>query len=214
MAKTRPSRKQAKRREKEARRGTRMMREHTKEDPVELYEQATTLLQTGQPDDALQLVERALQISSDDSPNTLIGLNLIGEVYVELGDIDAAGEHFSRAVELDPEGTISDSEGGGPEKFLWLAQLSEEGGKDSVTWFEQGAGALRRIIQLLEEGGVQNNSEALEERKAQLAQALCSVVEIYMTDLSYVSLSHTCLQMRLLTLRLDGKKMLRANANR
>jgi tetratricopeptide (TPR) repeat protein len=155
-----------------------------KEDPRELYDQATALLQTGQPDAALQLVERALEISPDHSPTTLIGLNLIGEVYVELGDIDTAREHFKRAVSLDPEGKLPDSEGGGPEKFLWLAQLSDEGGKDSVGWFERGVAALRSVIQRLEEGGSLKNAEAVATRKAQLAQALCSVVEIYMTDLS------------------------------
>ncbi|KAL1958616.1 hypothetical protein VTO42DRAFT_4213 [Malbranchea cinnamomea] len=183
MAKTRPSKKKTKK-EKSSRHSNRLIRE-LKEDPMVLYEQATALLQTGQPDAALELVERALKLSSENSPNALIGLNLSGEVHVELGNIPEARQYFTRAVQLDPEGTIPDSQGGGPEKFLWLAQLSEEGGKDSVAWFERGVAALRRIIQSLEESGAQQNAEALEERKAQMAQALCSVVEIYMTDLSW-----------------------------
>ena len=183
MAKTRPSKKESKKKGKSMRHGNRLIRE-VKEDPMTLYEQATALLQTGQPDAALELVERALKLSAEGSPNMLIGLNLLAEVHVELGNIDTAREYFSRTVQLDPEGTIPDEKGGGPEKFLWLAQLSEEGGKDSVAWFERGVGALRRVIQSLEEGGAQKNAGALEERKMQMAQALCSVVEIYMTDLS------------------------------
>lgn len=182
MAKTRPSKNKSKK-DKADRQGNRMIRD-VKEDPMVLYEQATALLQTGQPDAALGLVDRALKLSSDESPNTLIGLNLIAEVHIELGNIDVARECFERVVQLDPEGTIPDEQGGGPEKFLWLAQLSEEGGKDSVTWYERGVGALRRVIQLLEEEDAQKNASALEERRAQMAQALCSVVEIYMTDLS------------------------------
>ena len=188
------------------------MRDPTKEDPAELYEQATALLQTGQPDVALELVGRALQISSEASRNTLIGLNLIAEVYVELGDIESAREHFLQAVEL--EETISDSEERGPEKFLWLAQLSEQGGKESVTWFEHGAAALRRIIQSLEERRSPTVAEELEERKAQLAQALCSVVEIYMTDLSYALFIAPTFSTRVPTNSvIDGKTMPRVNAS-
>ncbi|KAI1966694.1 hypothetical protein LOZ58_000182 [Ophidiomyces ophidiicola] len=155
------------------------------EDPSILFEQAIALLQIGQPDEALLLVERGLEIAPPASPNNLIGLNLVGEVYVELGDIDAARKHFLEAVELDPEGTKPEYQGGGAEKFLWLAQLSEEGGKDSVHWFERGVSVLRHNIQTLEENGKSASSENLEEQKRKLANALCGVIEIYMTDLSW-----------------------------
>ena len=79
------------------------------------------------------------------------------------------------------------------EKFLWLAQLSEEGGEESVRWFERGVEVLRREIGDLEErlGGVkgvgrEEIEEALEEKRRKIAGALCGIVEVYMTDLSYV----------------------------
>ncbi|RAK91501.1 SIR2-domain-containing protein [Aspergillus costaricaensis CBS 115574] len=108
------------------------------EDPSKLLEQATIQLQTGQPDAALQLAQQALNSAPDNSPSQLVALNTVGEIYVELGEIDVAKQHFMRAIELDPNGTIPEAEGGGAEKFLWLAQLSEQGGKDSVQWFEKG----------------------------------------------------------------------------
>ncbi|EER23466.1 hypothetical protein D8B26_001577 [Coccidioides posadasii str. Silveira] len=186
MAKTRPSKKKSKRKEKSVLNGTRaVQKEKVTEDPSVLYEQAIALLQTGQPDEAVVLVERGLRIAPPASPNTLIGLNLAGEIYVELGDIDAAREHFLRAVTLDPEGLIPESRGGGAEKFLWLAQLSEDGGKDSVRWFERGVMVLRKNIQALEENMSIEQADGLEEQKKKMANALCGVIEIYMTDLSW-----------------------------
>ncbi|KAL5332928.1 hypothetical protein BJX70DRAFT_392585 [Aspergillus crustosus] len=107
------------------------------EDPTKLLEQATILLQTGQADTALTLAQQALEALPANSPAQLLVLNAVAEIYVELGEIELARKHFLQAVELDPTGSIAESEGGGAEKFLWLAQLSELGGNDSVQWFEK-----------------------------------------------------------------------------
>jgi tetratricopeptide (TPR) repeat protein len=151
---------------------------------TELLEKATILLQTGQAEAALPLAQRVLEISDESSPNTLSAINLVAEIYVELGEIDAARESFLQAVQLDPEGTIPESQGGGAEKFLWLAQLSEQGGADSVAWYEKGVRALRHIIQTLEQNGSADTALVLDEKRKKLAVALCGVVELYMTDLS------------------------------
>ncbi|KAK2737165.1 hypothetical protein FQN57_000422 [Myotisia sp. PD_48] len=186
MAKTKPSKKQPKKKNKSALHGTRGISSAApKENPVRLFEQATNFLQTGQPVEALSLVERALTITSTGSQNHLIGLNLCGEVHVELGDIDAARRCFMQAVDLDPRGEVDDSIDGGAEKFLWLAQLSEEGGHDSVRWFERGAAILKHRIQSIDGNSRDENHEILEELKKRLAHALCGTVEIYMTDLSW-----------------------------
>ncbi|KKA18053.1 TPR domain protein [Rasamsonia emersonii CBS 393.64] len=155
------------------------------ENASELLEKATILLQTGQAEAALPLAQRVLELAPADSPNARSATNLIGEIYVELGEIDAARQNFLRAVELDPEGMIPESEGGGAEKFLWLAQLSEQGGVDSVRWYEKGVATLRRIIQSLEQSNNPEDAVLLEEKRKKLANALCAVVEIYMTDLSW-----------------------------
>ncbi|EEQ90459.2 hypothetical protein RJZ56_006815 [Blastomyces dermatitidis] len=185
MAKTRPSNKSSKKRVKSGLGANRSAPRKMIEDPAIFFDQATVLLQTGQPEAALPLAQRGLDIASTGSSNVLLGLNLIGEIYVELGEIDAAREHFMRAVALDPNGEISESEGGGAEKFLWLAQLNEAGGKDSVNWFEKGVATLRRNIQSLEQSSKTDDALAAQEKKKKLAHALCGVVEIYMTDLSW-----------------------------
>lgn len=154
------------------------------EDPTKLLEQSTILLQAGQPDAALALAQQALDQSPANSSTHLSALNTVAEICVELGEIDVARGHFMRAVELDPNGTIPEAQGGGAEKFLWLAQLSEEGGKDSVQWFEKGVSALRAVCQQLEQNPGPAEAIELDEKKRKMANALCAVAEIYMTDLS------------------------------
>ncbi|KAL2828903.1 hypothetical protein BDW59DRAFT_170692 [Aspergillus cavernicola] len=109
------------------------------EDPTKLLEQSTILLQTGQADAALSLAQKALENAPPNSPAQLLALNAVAEIYVELGEIELAKGHFLQAVELDPAGSTPEAQGGGAEKFLWLAQLSEVGGKHSVQCWEEDA---------------------------------------------------------------------------
>ncbi|KAH0544095.1 hypothetical protein FGG08_001713 [Glutinoglossum americanum] len=150
---------------------------------------ATELQHTGQPTDALKPAQTALSLLEALSPpRPLPALTVIAEIYIELGDIDAARSHFLRAIELDPDGAVPESEGGGAEKFLWLAQLCEEGGEESVRWFERGVGVLRRDIGALEGSAgkeyVGETATLLEEKRRKLASALCGIIEVYMTDLA------------------------------
>ncbi|KAF5860386.1 hypothetical protein ETB97_001675 [Aspergillus alliaceus] len=165
--------------------GSSISKQKMNEDPSKLLEQATTLLQSAQPDLALPVAQQALQLAPTNSPTQLSALILVAEIYVELGEIDIARQHFLSAVELDPNGTTPESQGGGAEKFLWLAQLSELGGKDSVQWFEKGVSSLRHTIQQLEQNPGPAEAIDLEEKKRKMANALCAVAEIYMTDLSW-----------------------------
>lgn len=160
--------------------------------PSLLLTQATALLHIGQPSDALPLAVRALALlqpttstSATARAAALPALDLLAEIHVELGDIEAARSYFLRGVDVDPEGQAPD----GASKFLWLAQLSEAGGAESVAWYERGAGVLRREIGAMEDGKTQTGATALEleEKKRKLAGALCGVVEVYMTDLSWVA---------------------------
>ncbi|GIJ81858.1 hypothetical protein Asppvi_000361 [Aspergillus pseudoviridinutans] len=187
MGKSRPHKKKASKSHEKSvlRAGGSVSKQKMNEDPATLLEQAVVLLQTGQADAALAAAQQAFSSAPANSPSQLSALNTIGEIYVELGDINAARECFLRAVELDPNGTIPEPDGGGAEKFLWLAQLSEAGGKDSVQWFEKGVSALRTIIQQLEEKQDPQAAAELAEKKKKMANALCGVAEIYMTDLSW-----------------------------
>lgn len=163
--------------------------------PSALLIQAEDLLREGRPDEALPLAERALAKLAPDTahPTTasLPALSLLASLHLSLGSPDSARSFFLQAAHLDPDGKIADSEGGGAEKFLWLAQLSEEGGVDSVRWFEKGAEALKREISLqMDDYGDEkweDSGDAVKVSMGKLAGALCGIVEIYMTDLSYAS---------------------------
>ncbi|KAL8921058.1 MAG: hypothetical protein Q9208_005949 [Pyrenodesmia sp. 3 TL-2023] len=195
MGKTRPSQNEKKYRDKDALRSKTdrvlparpVSNKHkkTKESVEELLAQASALLETSQADEALSIALRALnKLEKNDDAATVSALptlNLLAEVYLELGDADAARDCFLRAVKLDPSGLTPESEGGGVEKFLWLAQLSEDGGHDSVRWFEKGVTVLRNEL------ASTTDIEVQAGRRKKLAAALCGIVEIYMTDLSWES---------------------------
>ncbi|KAI0140128.1 TPR-like protein [Hypoxylon sp. NC0597] len=155
--------------------------------PQVLVKAAEFQVQEGNVQDALTLAEKALEQSFAGSDDELSALNLLGQISLELGEFEKARAYFLRAVAVDEDGTKDEAVGGGPEKFLCLAQLSEEGGQDSVTWFERGAAALKKQISALEDARRRSDEQEilLEELKKKLAMTLCSVAEVYMTDLSW-----------------------------
>ncbi|OLN95960.1 putative assembly chaperone of rpl4 [Colletotrichum chlorophyti] len=175
MAPTRPNKKSKQRTEKKS------------VNPALLLVDATTKLQEGDLETAATAAKKALDGTGKGGDYELAAVNLLGLISVEMGEIDDARAYFLRAVELDQDGSIDERIGGGPEKFMWLAQLSEEGGQDSVNWFEKGASSLRGQIQALVDLPRRNAEQetALEERKRKLGGTLCAVAEVYMTDLSW-----------------------------
>lgn len=185
MAKSKPSNKAEKQARKEAKKMA------SNESPEELYAAALTFIEQSQPLEALQQAEKLYNAVQHRSVlEALPALNLLGEICVELGEVDAARGYFEQAVALDPVGTVGGALADGAEKFLWLAQLCEEGGQQSVAWFEKGAQALQNEIAALEMGQATGlDEEALlllrVEKKRKLANALCGIVEVYMTDLSW-----------------------------
>jgi len=190
MAKTKPNNKKSKKREKSALHrvaGSPSKTSTPPESPSILLAQATAALQQGDTAAAVKPAKRAASLLDIQSEEALPALNLLGEIHIELGEIDAARQYFLQAAAIDEDGTIGENDGGGAEKFLWLAQLSEDGGQDSVDWFEKGAACLRIQIQhLLDQRKLDKADQALlEEKTRKLTGALCAVVEVYMTDLSW-----------------------------
>jgi tetratricopeptide (TPR) repeat protein len=190
MAKTKPKDKKANKRDKSilnkvAASPSKLSAPHAS--THELLAEATSTLQQGNIAGAVKPAKRALSLFSPESAEALPALNLLGQIHVELGDISVARQYFMEAAAIDEEGRIGEELGGGAEKFFWLAQLSEEGGQDSVDWFEKGATCLRLQIQeLLDRKELNADTEAtIEEKRRKLAVALCGVVEVYMTDLSW-----------------------------
>ncbi|KAG5921989.1 hypothetical protein E4U42_005628 [Claviceps africana] len=155
--------------------------------PESLLRDADTQFEVGNLDAAIALASKALEETGSGGDFELRALNSLGTLLVESGDIEQGRSYFERAVKLDEDGMTDEKVGGGPEKFLFLAQLSEEGGQDSVDWFERGASALRRQIQSLTDlpGRTPEQQASLEEKQQKLGGVLCAVAEVYMTDLSW-----------------------------
>ncbi|CAK7217523.1 hypothetical protein SBRCBS47491_003188 [Sporothrix bragantina] len=185
--------------------------------PKALVQDAEEAMTQGDVAVALSAAQKALKAlenasSSNGSNNIVVdgvGLAavcaLVGEIYLENGDVAEARAALERSVSLDPEGTLPEALGGGVDKFLYLAQLSEEGGRDSLKWFERGAGALRTLATRIEKdnkgakasrrksgGGDEideddDDDEDLELSTihGKLAQILCAMAEVWMTDLSF-----------------------------
>jgi tetratricopeptide (TPR) repeat protein len=155
------------------------------ETPEQLHFRATEFLSELQVDKALPIAQKALERYREIYPNeeraVYPALLLLGQIYLARGEINLSREHYLKATNIDPEGWKT-----GAEPFLWCAQLSEEGGEDSIRWFEKGCAILRRELKVLEENyGIEEAEEEIVKTRQQLGEALCSMTEIYMTDLSY-----------------------------
>lgn len=170
----------------------------TSKSPEELYNLAIASLETSDLQEALQHAQNLLRTldpdisiehDSDHVPKStsVAALQLLGEICIELGDADTARKYFLLAVKGDPHGSLPDEEGGGASKFFWLAQLSDQGGADSVKFFQHGVLALKAQIETLEQSSMDTDEKdlLLLDKRAKIATALCSVSEIYMTDLSW-----------------------------
>lgn len=167
--------------------------------PKQLLAEATAHLEQGDATSAVSLAKQALSTALDtDDARACAAHNLLGEIHVELGEIDAARTYFLAAVAIDTDGALPEDVGGGAEKFNWLAQLSEDGGADSVQWYDKAAACLRAQVQVLTDavaeakrkgsahGTLEKELEGrVEEKKLKLAETLCAVAEVYMTDLSW-----------------------------
>lgn len=195
MAPTRPSKKAKAKNRSHPKKSTAASTKPAKQ----LLAEATALLEQGDATGAVTTARAALDAAlENDDTRACAAHMLLGEINVELGEIDTARSHFLDAARLDEDGSLTEELGGGPEKFNWLAQLSEEGGADSVQWFERAAACLRAQIQTLtaaadearRKGSAMGTAEreieaTVSEKKKKLSETLCAVAEVYMTDLSW-----------------------------
>ncbi|KAL6251152.1 hypothetical protein RBB50_001360 [Rhinocladiella similis] len=175
---------------------------HSQRSTEDLLTEAAQLLEQSQPELALPLAEQALQQleaerdgEQNEDVDALLQLAAQGkstlpeallvkaEIELALGDGDSARQNFSRAAQIDPNGALVSA-----EPWLWLAQLCEEGGRESISYFEKGTEVLRNEIDVLEDDDAQALSETtniLDEKRAKLSDTLCAMAEVYMTDLSW-----------------------------
>lgn len=161
--------------------------------PVELLSQASELHQHGE----LKLARTAATNALDSlktshggtSPLLLPALTLLAEIQLDQGDVPAATVSYKSAVAIDPTGMIPESQGGGADKFLNLAQLDETGGRSSLQWYEKAVACLEREVSALDEKLSKSKDESLQVERIEtgfkLAHALCAMCELWMTDLSF-----------------------------
>ncbi|KAJ1975743.1 hypothetical protein H4R35_003011 [Dimargaris xerosporica] len=88
-------------------------------------------------------------------------------VELELGLFRIALQRLNRCVELFPDTGYS--------KYMYLGQMAE--GKDAIAHFQKGARILRTALQASDLDAAQRATLS-----TQLAAALCSMAEIYLTD--------------------------------
>ncbi|KAF5100155.1 hypothetical protein D0Z00_001362 [Geotrichum galactomycetum] len=147
-------------------------------DPATLYAQGREFLDSSSPLECIGLLTPLLGQQNEAQPEYLAVYQLLGEAFLEAGDPQNAYELFSTCAQLDADGLQ-----GGIEKFLWLGQLT--GGRDGEVWYEKGIKGLKTEINNLTSSN--NNTSSIEEelklKKVKLCEALCGMVEIWMTDL-------------------------------
>jgi len=136
---------------------------------------------------ALQVVE-SLENASEKAEIELLeqALELTAEMEMEMGLFDHAVEvcstlhlfgtngleHLEKACQVLPDDGYS--------KYMYLGQLCV--GVDAVKRFERGIGIMEKELERM----TQETEESMIMRR-QISSALCSLTEMYMTDLWYLS---------------------------
>ena len=186
MAKTKALPKRTSARKSRSVRGTTSIK-NKPETPEQLHLKASELFCQLQVDRALPIAQKALEKYQEVYPNDprapYPALLLLGQIQLARGEVDLARKHYLKATDVDPEVRKT-----GAAPFLWSAQLSEEGGEESIRWFEKACTILKRELKELEEGrGIEEHEDEIVETRRQLGETLCSMTEVYMTDLSYAT---------------------------
>lgn len=94
---------------------------------------------------------------------------LLGEVYAELADVKKARSAFKEAVSRSKNITNDQ----GYEKYLWLAQINDNGSK-ALKLYQKGVTILERLL-------IDKGEDA--DLKKKIQGAYCSIAELFMTDL-------------------------------
>src|SRR5579859_3862686 len=139
-----------------------------------LCSRSRAALEEGDLSVAHDLASRACAIVPRDSHN-VHPVELLGEILIELGEIEQARECFLEAVRRR-EG-VSGVEPGEEGKFLWLGQLSSE--EEAEKWYNLGVEALNKFLESTED---ERQKKAIQEK---ISEVYCSLLELYLTDLWY-----------------------------
>ncbi|TPX31505.1 hypothetical protein SeMB42_g07751 [Synchytrium endobioticum] len=141
--------------------------------PAALLGRAQACLETLEYDLCRKFLVRALEID----PHHIETLEMLGTLELDCAGaataesvvsmhLARATQYLTKAIELRPET--------GSEKYLCMGQLAT--GRDALAYYEQG-------LRLLEnEKACQGDAKEEDVSASKMASALCSMVEIYMTD--------------------------------
>ncbi|KAJ3426717.1 lipopolysaccharide assembly protein b [Anaeramoeba flamelloides] len=124
-------------------------------------------------DEAIKLYSKALLLVPEETST----MNTLGMIFLETGNQEEAIEMFNQSIKLQP----SKSE----IPYMYLGQLYEE--EESVNYFEKGIEILINKLDKIKNTTNQTNNDKvqLEDLTNQIISGLCSLVEIYMTDLCF-----------------------------
>jgi len=166
----------------------------------DLVSEASELLESSQPELALPFVQEALrrleaskgdyqtvdtllQLAAQEKPTFPTTLILGGDICLALGDVNKARAQYELATKIDPDGQLISA-----EPWLQLAQLCEEGGRKSIEYFDKAIEVMRNEIEVLDDEdntAMDHTREIVDARRQKVAEALCGMAELYMTDLSF-----------------------------
>jgi tetratricopeptide (TPR) repeat protein len=133
----------------------------------QLIADAESLLDECNPEEAAVCLDSALAIE----PRNTTALDLLGQALMDMGEAERAFLVFKQSTEIAPHDSHL--------KWMYMGQM--QAGKEAVTSFQSGTAVLQNKITQLETAGAEQSEIRL--LKQQLASGLCSVSEIYTTDL-------------------------------
>ncbi|XP_073533514.1 uncharacterized protein [Phyllobates terribilis] len=121
-----------------------------------------------------EMAQLFCQRALDLEPENLEILDMMGNICMELGNAEKAKQVFLKAVDLSPEK--------GHAKYMCLGQI--HGKEEALQYFQKGLDVMICAYQSQPQvSGAANFSDEMEVTTKDLSAALCSVAEIYLTDL-------------------------------
>ena len=153
-------------------------------------EELVEAAENADPQQAISLYTLALhQLSgADDYLRRVDCLEQRGEAHVSIGNQSEACSDFQQALQVlqHCQNSAAEIAERKASLHLYIGQLST--GRDALQEYQQGIQAFQ---QCLEER--KKNEKQVQETEKQLAQACCSVAELYLTDLCYEdNAEHEC----------------------